>query len=84
MKTMSKERLLAMRKSQPFMVGLADSELSLHLDIEANDYIAPSRIQKKQKDVNSYLTFEPVPDHLPVKDLIAIAKVCISAFKDLL
>ena len=57
------------------MSGLLDSELALHLDVDASDYIAPSRTQKKQKDSNAYLTFEPVPDHLPAKDIVAIAKV---------
>ena len=58
------------------MSSLTDAELSLHVDVDASDYIAPARSQKKQRDDNSYLTFEPVPDHLPAKDIIAIAKVC--------
>lgn len=75
MRTLSKDRLLSLRKNQPMMSSLTDAELSLHLDVDASDYIAPARVQKKQRDNNSYLTFEPVPDHLPAKDIIAIAKV---------
>ena len=75
MRTLSKDRLLSLRKNQPIMSSLTDAELSLHLDVDASDYIAPARAQKKQRDNNSYLTFEPVPDHLPAKDIIAIAKV---------
>lgn len=75
MRTLSKDRLLSLRKNQPLMSLLTDAELSLHLDVDASDYIAPARAQKKQRDDNAYLTFEPVPDHLPAKDIIAIAKV---------
>jgi len=75
MRTLSKDRLLSLRRNQPMMSSLTDSELSLHLDVDASDYIAASRQQKKQRDVNSYLTFEPIPDHLPAKDIIAMAKV---------
>ncbi|KAF6019546.1 hypothetical protein EB796_022150 [Bugula neritina] len=74
MRTLSKDRLLSLRRNQPMMSSLTDSELSLHLDVDASDYIAASRQQKKQRDVNSYLTFEPIPDHLPAKDIIAMAK----------
>ncbi|XP_067936025.1 bromodomain-containing protein 7-like isoform X2 [Watersipora subatra] len=74
MRTLSKDRLLSLRKNQPIMSSLTDAELSLHIDVDASDYIAPARAQKKQRDNNSYLTFEPVPDHLPAKDIIAIAK----------
>lgn len=77
MKTMSQDRLLSLRRNQPMMSGLLDSEMALHLDVDASDYIAPSRTQKKQKDSNAYLSFEPIPDHLPSKDIIAIAKVKI-------
>jgi len=60
------------------MANILESEMALHLDVDASDYIAPTRKHtgRKKTDKNSYITFEPIPDHLPAKDIAAISQVC--------